>query len=380
MAKQLKIALNYSYNEAWIGGTYYIENLIWALNTLPQNKKPIILILSTLENYNKLKERIDYPYLSHHKIYDDRNIIWRILNKFWQIFFYSRKFEKKINVDGIFPYSGPILFLNPKNKFYWIPDFQEHFLSELFSKEEVIARKNNQLTIAESEDNLILSSKDAFNHFQKIYPYSKIKPYVLPFAVSLPSLEKIDFNQIKFEYQLVNNYLICANQLWVHKDHITLIKAVHQLKKENIKIVVYLTGKTEDYRFPNYYQQILDLIKNYQLEKQIIPLGFLDRKIQLTILKNAKAVIQPSLFEGWSTVIEDAKALNKFIIASNISIHQEQLLNYPSLLFEEKNPNKLAECIKLFMSQSIGTEFKQDYKVNIQKFGNSFLSILNNNV
>lgn len=380
MVKRLKIALNYSYNEAWIGGTYYIENLIWALNSLPENQKPKILILSSLENYKKLQERVNYPYLSHHKTFDDRVIVWRIIHKFFQRFFNSTWFEKKIKVDGVFPYVHPVLFLKPKKKIYWIPDFQEHYLPDFFSKDEVLTRKNNQQTIANSEDYLILSSKDAFRHFQEIYPHFRVKPYVLPFAVSLPSLENMDFNSIKSEFQIVDDYFMCANQFWIHKDHTTLIEAVYQLKKEGVEIVVYLTGKTEDYRFPGYYQKLLSLIKDYELEKEIIPLGFLDRQVQLTILKNAIAVIQPSLFEGWSTVIEDAKALNKFIIASNISIHQEQLLNYPSLLFEEKNPNKLAECIKLFMSQSTGTDFKLDYKVNIQKFGNSFLSILNNNV
>ena len=32
---------------------------------------------------------------------------------------------------------------------------------------------------------------------------------------------------------------------------------------------------------------------------------------QLRLMKESLGVIQPSLFEGWSTVIEDAKALNK---------------------------------------------------------------------
>lgn len=378
MVKRLKIALNYSYNEAWIGGTYYIENLIWALNSLPHNQKPKILIICSLENYYRLKERVSYPYFRHHKTYDDRIIIWRILHKFFKLLFNSTRFEKIINVDGVFPYANPVLFLKPKKKIYWIPDFQEHYLPEFFSKDEVLARKNNQITIAKSEEDLVLSSKDAFKHFQEIYPQFKVKPYVLPFAVSLPSLENIDFNSIKSEFQIVDDYFMCANQFWIHKNHITLIEAIYQLKKEGVEIVVYLTGKTEDYRFPNYYRELLDLIKNYQLEKQIIPLGFLDRKIQLTILKHAKAVIQPSLFEGWSTVIEDAKALNKFIIASNITIHKEQLKNYPSMLFGKKNTYELAECLKSLTNQEM-KDFEIDYADEIKKFGTSFLSILSNN-
>jgi len=34
--------------------------------------------------------------------------------------------------------------------------------------------------------------------------------------------------------------------------------------------------------------------------------------------------VQPSLFEGWSTVVEDARALGKPIVLSDIPVHLEQ--------------------------------------------------------
>ncbi len=38
-------------------------------------------------------------------------------------------------------------------------------------------------------------------------------------------------------------------------------------------------------------------------------LGFIDRGEQLQLMKNSIAIVQPSLFEGWSTVVEDTKAM-----------------------------------------------------------------------
>ena len=37
------------------------------------------------------------------------------------------------------------------------------------------------------------------------------------------------------------------------------------------------------------------------------------------------AVAQPSLFEGWSTIVEDAKTLGKPIFVSDLPVHREQL-------------------------------------------------------
>ena len=42
-------------------------------------------------------------------------------------------------------------------------------------------------------------------------------------------------------------------------------------------------------------------------------------------MKNAKAIIQPSLFEGWSTVIEDARSLQVPVIATDLTVNIEQL-------------------------------------------------------
>ncbi len=54
-------------------------------------------------------------------------------------------------------------------------------------------------------------------------------------------------------------------------------------------------------------------------------LGFIPRPDQLGLMAGAVAVIQPSLCEGWSTTVEDAKALGRQVLASDIAVHREQL-------------------------------------------------------
>ena len=54
-------------------------------------------------------------------------------------------------------------------------------------------------------------------------------------------------------------------------------------------------------------------------------------------MRKAMAVIQPSLFEGWSTVVEDARALGKPMILSDFPVQIEQ--DPPSSdYFERNNP------------------------------------------
>ena len=59
--KRKKLALIFGYNEQWIGGTYYIINLIHALSILEDNLKPELIILSDEKDYQFLLKQIDYP-------------------------------------------------------------------------------------------------------------------------------------------------------------------------------------------------------------------------------------------------------------------------------------------------------------------------------
>jgi hypothetical protein len=64
-------------------------------------------------------------------------------------------------------------------------------------------------------------------------------------------------------------------------------------------------------------------------------------------MQNALAIIQPSLFEGWSTVVEDAKALNQHVIASSLSVHKEQLEKNASF-FDPFDYKRLAELMTIY--------------------------------
>ena len=88
-------------------------------------------------------------------------------------------------------------------------------------------------------------------------------------------------------------------------------------------------------------------------------------------MKNSYAIIQPSLFEGWSTVVEDAKALNKFIFLSNLKVHIEQSpLNV--CYFDPKNSEDLVN--KLI--HVLPTEYEYNYQTNIKTFADNFIKII----
>jgi glycosyltransferase involved in cell wall biosynthesis len=93
-------------------------------------------------------------------------------------------------------------------------------------------------------------------------------------------------------------------------------------------------------------------------------------------------VVQPSRFEGWSALIEDAQSIGKPIIASDISIHREQ--DPPdTTFFSENDPESLAATITSQWSnlpsgfdlerEKIGRRRQQQ---RIHTFGHDFANLL----
>ena len=69
MAKRKRVGLVYSYNEKWIAGSYYILNIIHALNTISDVSKPkITLLTDSKDTFEKVQTETQYPYLYFHEL------------------------------------------------------------------------------------------------------------------------------------------------------------------------------------------------------------------------------------------------------------------------------------------------------------------------
>lgn len=381
MAKRLKIGVIYNYSEEWIGGTYYIDNLVNALNSLTDEKKPIIVAITRPEWFKILKTKTNYPYLKYQVNTGETHLFKKIINTLLYRTIGKRIFSRRIeNLDGVFPYNQSEHLDLAKIRAFWIADFQEHFLPQFFSYEEIEMRKTAQRTIAHSHDILVLSSKNAARHFKQIYPSHSVKTYTLPFSVMLQKIGQIT-NDLLNKYAIPDQFFICSNQFWQHKNHLVVLKALKYLKENyQWEIPVLFTGKIGDYRNANYYPDLLKFSEENNITNLVKFLGFVPRDEQLILMNHAITIVQPSLFEGWSTVIEDGKAMNKMVVASNIEVHLEQLKDSSALFFDPTNYEELAEKLlalhKIPQQKLFGAHQQQD---PVKKFATSFIRIFNPN-
>ncbi|OFX81242.1 MAG: hypothetical protein A2X12_00655 [Bacteroidetes bacterium GWE2_29_8] len=378
MQKRKTLAILFFYDENWTGGMYYFYNFIRALNLIEDSKRPEIVIISnSLSEYKKIKENISYPYLSFENPYKTfPNLIKRILNKVCIKFLKKEVFNLVLNIKSDILYSilnTEILNINHHNKYCWIPDLQEHFLKDFFSEKEISNRIGLQKKAITLNVPMVFSSQSALNDFNNIYNKTSNIKIVLNFAVFHPDITSLNKKDILNKFGLNKEYFIIPNQFWKHKNHQIILQVAKKLKEQNKEFLFVFTGKEIDFRNPDYFNTLKKYLKDNKLEHYVKFLGFIDRNEQLLLIQNAKAVIQPSLFEGWSTVVEDAKALNQFVIISNIDVHKEQI-DRNVLFFDPYNANDLLEKLTLFSQNN--TIQKCNYSKNQKDFADKIIELI----
>ena len=157
-----------------------------------------------------------------------------------------------------------------------------------------------------------MNSKTAESDLQQVFPEAVHKKNVLSFKTS-PEHKWYESNpqQTQHEYSLPDRFFLVSNQFWQHKMILVLFKALKLLGEMSISPSVVCTDHIYDYRQPDYSDIILQTIHKFGIAQQIHLLGLIPRLDQIQLMRRSLAVVQPSLFEGWSTVVEDARALGK---------------------------------------------------------------------
>ncbi len=374
MAARTVVGLIYHLDENWIAGAYYIENLIHALSRLPEDQQPALKVYSTSQKeFDDMANRTRYPSIQWAEIRPPRGFA-RIINGISTRVIGSPVISAgaDAHVDLIFPNAHGPYFESIKHKLFWIPDFQEKHYPKFFTAQQLEQRKQANDELAKASHPIVFSSEHARNDFQALYPSALNPQFVMPFAVTLPDIGSINPEALKKKFDLPDVFFICSNQFWAHKNHSVVIRAIEILKNEGLNVTVAFTGKPYDNRNPDYYDSLLAEVEQRRVSIRF--LGFIPRVEQLALMKAARAIIQPSLFEGWSTVVEDGKALRKDIIVSDIPVHREQLPGHDAF-FEPTNEHQLATLIKRALHHQMQLS-GVSYDENVREFGRTFIKIV----
>ncbi len=210
----------------------------------------------------------------------------------------------------------------------WIPDFQHRHLRQSFGQRQWWHRDLGFRAQTSGRRRIMLSSEDAKTDCENFYPASIGKTHVVRFAIDLdPAAVFKRVEAARATHQLPDRFFYLPNQFWSHKNHVVVVEALKLLQKSGElarTFPIILTGRTEDARDPKLYNRLMADVQSNGVASHFRHIGLIPYEDVFALNAAADAVINPSRFEGWSTPVEEAKALGTPLILTHLPIHQEQ--------------------------------------------------------
>lgn len=149
----------------------------------------------------------------------------------------------------------------------------------------------------------------------------RVVPDVATPRVDVEALPTVD--ELCRKLGVPRRYFLVPNQFWKHKNYALVIEAVAEARRREPNLLVVAVGARQDPRHPRHYDQLMSRVRALQLQQHFRHLGLLAHGDVIALMRHSVAVINPSLFEGRSLTVGEAKSLGKRILLSDIAAHRE---------------------------------------------------------
>jgi glycosyltransferase involved in cell wall biosynthesis len=232
---------------------------------------------------------------------------------------------RELSLDVLIPVMSPLPSNFPIPWVGYIYDFQHRYFPNLFTSADRARRDLQFSSMLGSARAVIVNARAVADDIARFHPNSSATVFALPFSAS-PQQGWIAATVAPTEkYGIRGRYFIICNQFWQHKDHATAFDAYVQFAATHPDVDLVCTGSTEDYRSPDYFPSLKRKLSDDGVADRVHILGMVPKSDQIALLKEAVALIQPTLFEGGpgGGAVYDAVALGVPCLVSDTPVNRE---------------------------------------------------------
>ena len=343
---------------SWLGGVSYFRNLLAALALLPDPRiEPVIVTGRDGASISAARALWPAAPVASGTVTPGRPV-WKMRRALQRYLGRDLIFERLAIRHGVtlVSHSGHLGRHASVPTLPWIPDFQERHFPRFFTAADIEGRARNIRDLARHSTAILLSSHAARADLLAIDAKLSDRVEVLRFVADIPPSSKTpDPAVVAARHAVDRPYFLLPNQFWAHKNHAVIIDALARLRTGHSDIMVVATGSTTDHRQPDHFQALMRRVAESGVENNFKAVGAVPYADLMALMRGCVAVLNPSLFEGWSTGVEEAKSMGKPIALSDIPVHREQ--NPANAhYFSPTDPDAAAEALRTVWSSWNPTE------------------------
>jgi glycosyltransferase involved in cell wall biosynthesis len=265
------------------------------------------------------------------------------------------------------PYCPPQLYsFSAKPTVCAIHDIQHIHYPEFFTPEQLLERKVVFKQCIEHATVIQASSRFMRRDFLEHFPsLREDRVVVIREGVDINAFSALrSATDVKTRYGVPEAFLFLPAQLWHHKNHLTVLRALKRLQERGINIPLVLTGARYEAS-----QGIFDFIEQNSLGAQVFYLGTVPFDDLVSLYQSSRFLIMPSLHESSSLPILEAAAAGTPIIASRTPPIEEMAEQLEMQLFTPTDDKALADLLAaVWTDDSLVRRQVEANKTNIMGF------------
>lgn len=290
---------------------------------------------------------------------ESNKVFKRIL---WENLFLNNK-GKKYNIDIMFMpiYSKPIKKSKQFPYITVIHDLQALHYPQYFSKIKYLWLKYSWKRSVITSNKIIAISSFVKNDIIERLNVNKDKISVIynP-IVKTNKIEKFDVIANKYNIK-ENDYFYSVSSMLPHKNLDTILKLMKKIKIMGLKLPQKLVisgvgGKSEE--------TVKNMIKEYNIEKNVILTGFVSNEERDCLYKNASTFLFPSIFEGFGMPPIEAMMNGTPVVTTNTTSIPEVTENKALYVNNPFDVDEWLKNIEIAISDSKRVSYFKNYELN----------------
>ena len=309
--------------ENWIGGFNYLLNLFTALKE-SGNIQPVIFGPGAA--HTRFRERVPWVECVHFPFAELSglgNYVRKGSVKLTGRDLPLNMILRRHKIDAL-SHSVPLVANEAIPNINWIADFQYEHLPHMFDDAQRAYIKAGNDRMVASGRTILVSSRHAKGDLERIHPDAIGRNAVLRFVSGILPTEATPRAELEERYDLGGPFFYFPGQVWLSKNHRTVIRALAEARRAGRPVTVVSTGAAWDFRAPRLLEELKEEARELGCEADFRQLGIVPYADVAGLMHHSVAMINASLFEGWSTTVEESKSLGKIMILSSIPVHVEQ--------------------------------------------------------
>jgi glycosyltransferase involved in cell wall biosynthesis len=223
-------------------------------------------------------------------------------------------------------------------------DLQHVHLPQFFAPEEIAHRELIYRDLCNSATMVAVSSAWTKEDLEDHYGLGDAKVHVVPLAPLLseyPDPTDADLERVRIKFALPEaGFAFYPAQTWEHKNHVMLLEALTQLKRDGLTIPFVSCGKKTDF-----FSVIESRASELGIQEQVSFLGFVSPLELQCLYRLSRCVVIPTRFEAASFPLWEAFQAGTPAACSTVTSLPEQAGD-AALLFDPQQSVEIARAVR----------------------------------